>query len=141
MIEAFFGRSQNPAYRFAFIFNPHILVQAWSCIMKKYFIYLSNQHNLIYKVSLLVLTVAVIAAILPRKEISRYDYQKGRTWTGDDLYAPFDFSILKDQDSLDLERREAVAEVLPHYVTDTTVVPAILEQVNSRFARSVRSDS
>ncbi len=110
-------------------------------MMKKYLIYLSNQHNVIYKVLLLVLTVAVIAAILPRREISRYDYQKGRTWTGDDLYAPFDFSILKDQDTLDLERKKAVAAVLPHFSKDTSVVTDILNQLNSRFARSVSADS
>jgi cyclic-di-AMP phosphodiesterase PgpH len=109
--------------------------------MKKSLIFISNQHDLIFKTLLIGFCIAVIAAILPRDKIQRFDFQKGRTWTGDDLYAPFDFSIQKDQDSLNRERNNAVAEVLPHFTFDGSVGDGIYRDLQVRLSRSRAYDS
>ncbi len=109
--------------------------------MKKFLIYISNQHDLIFKILLIAITISVIAAMLPRGEIQRFDYQKGRTWTGTDLYSPYDFAIFKDPDSLDNERSRAMAVVLPHYVVDTNVRRSISSQLEIRLSRTRTYDT
>ena len=96
--------------------------------MKKFLIYLSNSHENILKGFIILMTVAVIATLLPHKVRYKFDFQKGKAWNNDDLTAPFDFAIFKDKDSLKFEKQRARKNVLPHFQMDTTIrLKAILE--------------
>ena len=54
----------------------------------------SNQP-LIYKILLLLSTTLVIVYIFPKTGKFRYSFEKGKPWQSENLYAPFDFAIVK----------------------------------------------
>lgn len=90
--------------------------------MRKFLIYLSNSHEAILKGIIIVIAVGIISVLLPHKVRYKFDFQRGKAWNNNDLNAPFDFSIMKDPDSLKAERKEVLANVLPHFQMDSMVL-------------------
>lgn len=72
--------------------------------MKKIFDFIRDQHNLIFKVALFTVSVAIIVFIFPREGKFKYEFQKGKPWQHEDLIAPFDFPIYKTDDQIGQER-------------------------------------
>ncbi|HEX5002191.1 MAG TPA: HDIG domain-containing protein [Bacteroidia bacterium] len=102
--------------------------------MRNFFIYLSNKHEAILKGILIAVTVFAITAILPHKPRYKFDFQKGKVWNNNDFYAPFDFTIRKDPDSLKAEIA-SVKEAVPLYFRkDTTVRIAVINALTERIA-------
>ncbi|MGD1947795.1 MAG: hypothetical protein ACFB0A_16415 [Croceivirga sp.] len=63
-----------------------------------------KNQSLIYKYILYFISVGLIVFFFPREGKFKYEFQKGRSWQYDNLYAPFDFSINKTKEELDEER-------------------------------------
>jgi hypothetical protein len=104
--------------------------------MRKFLIYLSNSHEAILKGIIIVIAVGIISVLLPHKVRYKFDFQRGKAWNNNDLNAPFDFSIMKDPDSLKAERKEVLANVLPHFQMDSMVlINARLELEKKVMAR------
>lgn len=80
-----------------------------------------SRKELLLKVSLFVATVVLIVLVLPKEGRFRYEFTKGKPWLHDDLYAPFDFAIIKYDDELKQEREEVIASLKPFFVIDTAV--------------------
>ncbi|MBL0071449.1 MAG: hypothetical protein IPP34_06405 [Bacteroidetes bacterium] len=112
--------------------------------MRKFLIYISNSHEAILKGIIILITVGVIAMLLPHKVRYKFDFQRGKAWNNNDLVAPFDFAVKKDPDSLKSERQEILKSVLPHFQMDTLVLfnavkdlsVKVSEQVTDTFQRS-----
>lgn len=64
----------------------------------------------INKIFLFLLTLVILLALFPREGKFKYEFQRGKPWQHDDLIAPFDFAILKQQADLQKERKQALAE-------------------------------
>ncbi|MGB5317701.1 MAG: phosphohydrolase, partial [Eudoraea sp.] len=62
-----------------------------------------NQSR-IYKYVLYLLTVGCIVFFFPKGGKFKYEFQKGKPWQYENLYAPFDFAIQKTQEEIALER-------------------------------------
>lgn len=104
--------------------------------MRKFLIYLSNSHEAILKGIIIVIAIGIISVLLPHKVRYKFDFQRGKAWNNNDLNAPFDFSIMKDPDSLKAERKEVLANVLPHFQMDSMVlINARLELEKKVMAR------
>ncbi|WP_396637365.1 HD family phosphohydrolase [Maribacter sp. R77961] len=67
---------------------------------------LYKKQSLIYKYFLYVLAVGFIVFFFPKGGKFKYEFQKGKPWQFENLYAPFDFSIKKSEEELTLERQE-----------------------------------
>lgn len=105
-------------------------------MIRKFLIYISNSHEAILKGIIIVIAVGVISVLLPHKVRYKFDFQRGKAWNNNDLSAPFDFSIMKDPDSLKAERKEVLAGVLPHFQMDSMVlINARLELEKKVFSR------
>ena len=63
----------------------------------------------------LLIVFLVILLVLPRSAKLRYDYRKGSPWEHETLIARFDFPILKSEDELMEERRQAAGQIVPYY--------------------------
>lgn len=63
----------------------------------------------------LLLVFLVILLVLPRSARMRYDYRKGAPWEHETLIARMDFPILKSEDELMEERRQAAGQIVPYY--------------------------
>src|SRR5687767_9698882 len=101
--------------------------------MRKFFIYLSNRHEMILKMVIILMTIGIIITLLPHKVRYKFDFQKGKSWNNKDLVAPFDFAIKKNPDSIKVERAEALRSALPHFRLDSSVYLNVLNDFESRL--------
>lgn len=70
--------------------------------MIKYLNKLYKNYNFIYKVIVLFLSVYLIVSMFPKSGKFKYSFENGKPWQSENLYAPFNFAVLKN--SFDLER-------------------------------------
>jgi cyclic-di-AMP phosphodiesterase PgpH len=73
------------------------------------------------KVVLFVATVFMIVIVLPKEGKFRYEFTKGKPWLHDDLYAPFDFAVIKYDEELKAEQAQVLTNLKPFFTLDTTV--------------------
>ena len=69
----------------------------------------TNPDNLVWRsyaarIILVLITTAIIIAVLPRTQGKMYHYDEGKPWLYDQLIAKFDFPIFKSEETLKSER-------------------------------------
>ncbi|MDM9632480.1 HD family phosphohydrolase [Robiginitalea aurantiaca] len=94
---------------------------------------LYRSQSAIYKYILYLLSVACIVFFFPRGGQFKYEFQKGKPWQYENLYAPFDFSIRKSQEDIQAERNAIQTEQIPYYRFDTSVSANVFEDYNTLF--------
>ncbi len=77
--------------------------------MNRLFLYLQSKQLQIASVSMLVASIAFVVYLYPREAKFKYEFQKGKPWLYEDLVARFDFPILKTQEEISQEKREATS--------------------------------
>ena len=101
---------------------------------------LYKNQALFYKVFLFVLTSVLIVYLLPKGGKFKYDIPKGKPWQYENLYAPFDYAILKTDEEIAAERQDITASHIPYYNFDTEKPEKIkkdaLQEVQNVFADS-----
>ncbi len=96
-----------------------------------------NNYYQINKILLFLITLVILLALFPREGKFKYEFQRGKPWQHEDLIAPFDFAILKQQSELQKERKTALAEAYFFFRVDAEKI----EYVKSDFlARLDRTD-
>lgn len=75
--------------------------------MNRRFFYFSNQHNLLVRLCIFLLSVGLIVLILPRTGKFPYEFAVGKAWMHEDFRAPFPFAIRKSAEELRKETEEA----------------------------------
>ncbi len=88
-----------------------------------------QNHTLIYKILLFVLITATVVYLFPKGGQFKYNIQKGKPWPYENLYAPFDFAILKSEEDLAKEKEEIEANKKLFF----TVREGVLEQVEEKY--------
>jgi putative nucleotidyltransferase with HDIG domain len=91
--------------------------------MKRFSLYNIVQKDLLLKIMLFMAAVILIVLVLPKEGKFRYEFTKGKPWLHDDLYAPFDFAIIKYDDELKLERDQVLEKLRPFFTLDSTIYP------------------
>jgi putative nucleotidyltransferase with HDIG domain len=81
-----------------------------------------NSHKILYrkyssniKYVMMTICVLVVTLYLPKQPRFRYEFEKGKTWLNKDLISPFSFAILKTNQQIEQDRKDAVESVLPIY--------------------------
>lgn len=64
-----------------------------------------NNLSLIYKISAIIVTALLILLLFPENQSETYDFSENGFWQNDDLYAPFDFPIMKTDEELMREKK------------------------------------
>ena len=77
-----------------------------------------KNQSIIYKYLLYVITIACIVFFFPRGGKFKYEFQKGKPWQYENLYAPFDFSIKKTADEITEERNAIESDQVDYYYYD-----------------------
>ena len=103
--------------------------------MKKILQSFFNYQSMIYKAFLFVFTCLFIVYFFPTKGQFKYEFSKGQAWEYENLYAPFDFAILKSEKELLLERVQLKKET-PTYFNQNT---AVEEQAKVQYAQKFSS--
>ncbi len=91
-------------------------------------------------VLLYLVSITLVFLMYPREGKFQYEYTKNKPWMHQDLIAPFDFPIYKDEARLN-EERDSIAEHTPlHFTVDTTVVHEMLAVFRSDYNLSEEAD-
>lgn len=102
--------------------------------MKNYFTRLSNQHERISRIALVVLAIILIVIALPKETQFNYTYQKGKPWAFDNLMAPFDFAINKTEAELNEERASVMKNSHPFYRYDEKLIDQKIYQFKNELS-------
>ncbi|NER08920.1 hypothetical protein SAMN06265375_1011602 [Muriicola jejuensis] len=94
---------------------------------------LYKNQGLIYKYILYFVTVGCIVFFFPRGGKFKYEFQKGKPWQYENLYAPFDFSIRKGEEEISREQQSLREKQIPYYTYDTAVVAEVSQNFREDF--------
>ncbi|MEO8087200.1 MAG: hypothetical protein ABI763_10295, partial [Bacteroidota bacterium] len=84
-------------------------------MISKFWIRITNRHDLVYKYFLILITIVLIVIALPRQTQFNYSFRVGKPWVYESLMAPFDFAIGKSETELNDERAEVLHAMHPFY--------------------------
>ena len=84
--------------------------------IKDFFNKIRHSYYGIGKVLAFLVAVLLVWWQMPRTGKFKYEYQLSKPWQHETLYAPFDFPIYKDYETLTAEMSEASANVKPIFV-------------------------
>ena len=89
---------------------------------------LSRNQSLLYKGFLFIAATFLILYLFPKAGQFKYDFQKGKPWQYENLYAPFSFTIKKDAVSLASEKEQIVNNAVPYFNMDMAVVTTVTKE-------------
>ena len=79
------------------------------------------------------MAVAFIVFFLPKGGKFKYEFQKGKPWQFENLYAPFDFSIQKTDAEIAKEKQVIESNQLPYYRYDRAEVENVEQSFEQKF--------
>ncbi|MEC3965822.1 HDIG domain-containing metalloprotein [Flagellimonas halotolerans] len=88
-----------------------------------------KHQSLVYKYFLYVVSIALIVFFFPKGGKFKYDFQKGKPWQYENLYAPIDFSIKKTQKEIEEEKSSIRANKTAYYTYNASVVSDVRAEV------------
>jgi cyclic-di-AMP phosphodiesterase PgpH len=101
---------------------------------------LYKNHSLIYKALLFVATTFLIVYLFPKSGKFKYNFEKGKPWQSENLYAPFDFAIKKTDEKLEIEKKTITDNASPYFDVDVKVIDQVNADYGAKF-NMVFSDS
>ncbi|MBR1850889.1 MAG: HDIG domain-containing protein [Bacteroidales bacterium] len=91
----------------------------------------------IYKVLAILVTAILILLMFPQQnQGTHYDYSVGGYWRSADLYAPYDFNILRSQSDIDNEVALARQEAILYYTVDSAAATEAARRLDTYAARN-----
>lgn len=88
-----------------------------------------KHQSLVYKYFLYVVSIALIVFFFPKGGKFKYEFQKGKPWQYENLYAPIDFSIKKTQKEIEEEKSSIRANKTDYYTYNASVVSDVRAEV------------
>ncbi|MDT7827161.1 HDIG domain-containing protein [Pricia sp. S334] len=101
--------------------------------MQKFLDRVFRNQSLAYKYFLYVVTVACIVFFFPKGGKFKYEYQKGKPWQYENLYAPFDFSLKKGRQELAREQDSIRRNSIVYFRYNDSIKNAVFADYESRF--------
>ena len=100
-----------------------------------------KKQSLIYKYFLYFISVGLIVFFFPRGGKFKYEFQKGRSWQYENLYAPFDFSINKTEEELDEERKYLSDHKPVYYAFNDSILQKVHQDFKDAYANAFSEQS
>lgn len=66
----------------------------------------------------IIATLLLIIALIPTNQKFKYDFELGKPWLYEDLFAPFAFAILKSEEDVSQERAAIINDFEPYYIVE-----------------------
>lgn len=112
--------------------------------MRKNLASLYKYQSAIYKIFLFILSTFFIVYLFPKGGTFKYDFEKGKVWQNENLYAPFDFPIQKTEQQLSDEISNLKESLPSYFILDTTIPIAskneLIQEFNTTFSDSLNFD-
>ena len=93
----------------------------------------SESWHTIYITSIFIITVLVLYFALPQEGRFRYEFQKGRPWMHSTLIAPFDFAIMKSDQTISEERDSLLKSLTPYFQHHDSVGKQQIKALSSKI--------
>ena len=97
--------------------------------MKKIINTIYQNNSIIYKVFLFITTVFLVVYFFPKGGKFKYEFQKGKPWQYENLYAPFDFAIQKSPELIEQEKKELEQKSKLFFEYDFNVFPEVQKEM------------
>ncbi len=94
---------------------------------------LRHRYYGIFKVLVFIAVAAIVLALMPRSVKFKYDFQQAKPWLHSKLIAPFDFPVLKTEEQLQRERKQASENIQPYFSFDEVLTANGIEQLVKSF--------
>ncbi|WP_310991950.1 HD family phosphohydrolase [Aequorivita marina] len=101
--------------------------------MKNLFSFFAKNQSLIYKVFLFIFATLLVIYFFPKGGQFKYNFQKGKPWQYENLYAPFSFTIKKHEDTLIKERKEIRANAIPYFEYNSDVKNQVVKSFKNNL--------
>ena len=113
--------------------------------MKNSLSLLTKNRSVLFKIFLFIIATVLIIYLLPKGGQFKYNFQKGKLWQYENLYAPFSFTIKKSQETLELEEEEIRNNSIPYFDYEEGIKDQVKlqfsELVNNSYTDSLFNDS
>ena len=90
-------------------------------------------NTLAYRVIVLIVAISLITYWLPKGGQFNYEYQQGKPWLFEDLFAPFDFAISKSSDELNKEELEVTSKAKLYFDYDVEIKNTVISNFESKI--------
>ena len=108
--------------------------------MGKLFNSINKGFSRIFRVLLFVLSAFLIIYFFPKSGKFKYNFENGRPWQSENLYAPFDFAIKKSQEEIDDEITQAKINTPLFFEIDTSLTTISNNQLITQI-EELKNDS
>ena len=92
-------------------------------------------NTLAYRVIVLIVTISLITYWLPKGGHFNYEYQEGKPWLFEDLFAPFDFAISKSSKELKEEKSVILSESKLYFDYDKEIKKTVISNFEREASR------
>lgn len=96
--------------------------------MHQFLSLLSRHQSNAYKLLLMVTSIVLVIYMLPKGGQFKYQFQKGKPWQYENLYAPFNFTIKKDNKALEQEQEAIKRNAVPFFDLDPDIPLTALQE-------------
>ncbi len=107
--------------------------------MRKAFIWLRNNYNLLEKITLFGIVIWLLILVFPREGKFKYEYQRGKPWQHGDLIGQVDFAILKPAEEFKQEQQKALEVLRPHFTRNNSIADSQINQAVNFFNSSLNA--
>ena len=101
--------------------------------MKSILTSFAKNQSFIFKIFLFILSTVLIIYLLPKGGQFKYNFQKGKPWQYENLYAPFSFTIKKNKEEIEEEKKHLREEAMPYFEIDTSKVEEVKNLFNNFY--------
>ncbi len=97
-----------------------------------------SYRDLLYKVLIFIVTVAIIVYFLPRDGKFNYQFDIDKPWKYGQLMATFDFPIYKDDAVVKREQDSILAAFQPYYQLDKSIEKTAISKLKADYQSHLR---
>ncbi|MGS2738268.1 HD family phosphohydrolase [Sinomicrobium sp. M5D2P17] len=94
-----------------------------------------RNQSLIYKSFLFICATALVVYLFPKAGKFKYEFQKGKPWQYENLYAPFDFPILKTEEEIEKEKEAVRADFVPYYSYNANIISTVITNYKTEYPK------
>ena len=103
--------------------------------MKSILTSFAKNQSFIFKIFLFILSTVLIIYLLPKGGQFKYNFQKGKPWQYENLYAPFSFTIKKNKEEIEEEKKYLIEEAIPYFEIDTSKILEVKALFNNFYKK------
>lgn len=100
-----------------------------------------DKHEFIFKILIFLSAISFVVFLFPREGKFKYEFQKNKTWVHQNLYAPFDFAILKSEKEIEKEKINIQNSHLLYFNREVENEKKSINEFNLRLNKLVDENS